>query len=208
MPMHKEILTEAQVRLLPAVAAFSKHFGLVGGTAVALQIGHRESIDFDLFPKKPGTDFQSKKLRRAFEREAIISRVLVESDAEFTFMVGEVKVTFYDFEYRVPFTERLRGVINMPDLLTLAAMKAFALGQRAKWKDYADLFFIIRDHYSMKTIAQHARNLFGDHFNERLFREQLSYFEDVNYKEHITYKPGFEVSDDEVKKFLQEASVS
>ncbi len=43
--MHKEILTKTQVKLLPTVKLFSKKFGLVGGTAVALQLGHRESID-------------------------------------------------------------------------------------------------------------------------------------------------------------------
>ena len=47
--IHKEILTKEQVELLPIVAYFSKNFGLVGGTAIALMIGHRESLDFDLF---------------------------------------------------------------------------------------------------------------------------------------------------------------
>ena len=47
--MHKEILTKEQVELLPIVVGFSRDFGLVGGTAIALHIGHRESIDFDLF---------------------------------------------------------------------------------------------------------------------------------------------------------------
>ena len=47
--MHKEILSEEQAKLLPLVKTFSKNFGLVGGTAIALHIGHRESLDFDLF---------------------------------------------------------------------------------------------------------------------------------------------------------------
>ena len=47
--MHKEILTEKQANLLTLVKAYSSKFGLVGGTAIALQIGHRRSIDFDLF---------------------------------------------------------------------------------------------------------------------------------------------------------------
>ena len=47
--MHKEIITADQIKLLPLVKSFSKDFGLVGGTAMALHIGHRHSIDFDLF---------------------------------------------------------------------------------------------------------------------------------------------------------------
>ncbi|MEA2064850.1 MAG: hypothetical protein U9O66_00955 [Patescibacteria group bacterium] len=47
--MHKKILTKEQKELLPLIKKFIKKFGLVGGTAIALQIGHRESIDFDFF---------------------------------------------------------------------------------------------------------------------------------------------------------------
>ena len=50
--IHKEILTKEQVELLPVVGDFSKKFSLVGGTAIALHIGHRESIDFDMFSLK------------------------------------------------------------------------------------------------------------------------------------------------------------
>ena len=50
--MHKEILSKEQFDLLPFIKLFSKDFYLVGGTAVALHIGHRRSIDFDLFTDK------------------------------------------------------------------------------------------------------------------------------------------------------------
>ena len=47
--MHTEIFNISQVALLPLVKQFKKEFYLVGGTAIALHIGHRRSIDFDLF---------------------------------------------------------------------------------------------------------------------------------------------------------------
>ena len=47
--MHDNILTNEQRNLLPLIKAFSKDYYLVGGTAIALHIGHRRSIDFDLF---------------------------------------------------------------------------------------------------------------------------------------------------------------
>jgi len=46
--MHKKILTKEQLELLPLLKLFSKNFGLVGGTAIALHIGHRRSIDLFL----------------------------------------------------------------------------------------------------------------------------------------------------------------
>lgn len=56
--MHREILSENQIRLLPLIKTYSADFGLVGGTAIALHLGHRRSIDFDLFTDK---DFANEK---------------------------------------------------------------------------------------------------------------------------------------------------
>lgn len=50
--MHLEILSKEQVELLTFIEKFKSRFYLVGGTAIALQIGHRQSIDFDLFCEK------------------------------------------------------------------------------------------------------------------------------------------------------------
>lgn len=61
----------------------------------------------------------------------------------------------------------------MPDLISLAAMKAYSLGRRSKWKDYVDLYFIIKGYFSVREISEKAREIFGGGFNERLFREQL-----------------------------------
>ncbi len=47
--MHKEILSKNQLELLPLVKLFNREFYLVGGTAIALHLGHRRSIDFDMF---------------------------------------------------------------------------------------------------------------------------------------------------------------
>ena len=75
--MHKEILTAKQTGLLPVIKTFSKDFGLVGGTAIALYIGHRQSIDFDLFSLKM-FDYSGKVIfMKGFEIEdSIITREL------------------------------------------------------------------------------------------------------------------------------------
>ena len=58
--MHKEILSSEQLKLLPILPfAKKKGFYLVGGTAIALYLGHRESIDFDLFRRK---EFQPESI--------------------------------------------------------------------------------------------------------------------------------------------------
>ena len=97
--------------------------------------------------------------------------------------------------------------VRIPDLLTLAAMKAYALGRRAKWKDYVDLYYIAKKYGDISPIAWKAKKIFGNEFNEKIFRVQLAYFKDIDYAENIVYMPGFEVSDATIKKELIRFSV-
>ena len=202
--MHKEILTKEQVELLPLLKKVSKNFGMVGGTSIALHMGHRESIDFDLFSYKK---FNNQVIKRNISSIIKIDKVLVNKLGEFTFFSNGVKITFFNYPFEIEYKDNLDGIIKIPDLLTLAAMKAYALGMRAKWKDYVDLYFIIKDHFSIDKIIKKGRKVFGNEFNRKIFRTQLSYFDDINYAEKISYKPGFEVDDKIVKKALVEFSL-
>jgi hypothetical protein len=82
-------------------------------------------------------------------------------------------------------------------------MKAYAIGRRAKWKDYVDIYFIIRDYYSIDQIVLKTREIFQGGFNESIFREQLHYFDDINYAEAVEYLIPNPPSDDEIKEFLR-----
>ena len=201
--MHKEILSEEQLKILPLIKNFSSDFGLVGGTAIALQIGHRSSIDFDLFTRSTlNHDRIRKEIRDFYE----IKSILVEEPNELTLVVEGVKITFLNYPFEINYSVGFEDVIKMPDVLTLSAMKAFALGKRAKWKDYVDLFFILKIH-GIGEVVNEAKSIFGSEFNEKLFREQLSYFNDIDYTEKIDYIGENYVSDDEIKKFLSDISL-
>lgn len=203
--MHDEILTKKQVKFLPLVKEFKQKFYMVGGTAIALHIGHRRSIDFDLFSEK---SFQNFRIRKMFSRFVKKEKALVDRPGELTILLHDIKFTFFHFPHKIPHLEKFDNIISVPDLLTLAAMKAFALGGRAKWKDYVDLYFILKSGYSLKDISEKAKKLFGDAFNEKLLRVQLSYFEDINYDEKIEYMKGFEVGNAVVKRDLKKFSLS
>ena len=197
--MHTNILTKNQLDLVKVVASFGKRgYYLVGGTALALQLGHRHSLDYDLFINH---SFENKRIVTSLKKKFSVDQVHISSRDELTLMMHETKMTWYNFPYDVPCSVSWSGVIKMPDVLTIAAMKAFALGQRAKWKDYVDMYFVFKQ-YSLDQIVERARELFGTEVNDRIFREQLSYFDDINYKELPEYMPGFEVSNEEIKKTL------
>ncbi|OGZ68873.1 MAG: hypothetical protein A3D44_04290 [Candidatus Staskawiczbacteria bacterium RIFCSPHIGHO2_02_FULL_42_22] len=202
--MHSEILTKEQIGLLELVASFSKNFGMVGGTAIALYIGHRESIDFDLFSLE---EFENSKVRKKIIGRQKINEIVRDEKGQFTLIIDGVRFTFFHYPFPITFSENFENTIKLPDLITLAAMKAYALGRRAKWKDYVDLYFIIKNHHSVNDINKKAKEIFGNEFNEKLFRSQLSYFEGINYKEEVVYKKGFEVSEETVKSALVKFSL-
>lgn len=202
--MHKEILSKEQVDLCPYLEKMKKNFGLVGGTAIALQIGHRRSIDFDLFSF---VAFKNLPLKQAIERFAKINQIIVDKKGELTLLANQVKITFFHYPFEIEYPEVINGIGKTPDLLTLAAMKAYALGRRAKWKDYVDLYFILKNSHSVSDIVTKAKEIFGNEFNSKIFRMQLAYFDDVSFEEKVEFMPGFEVSEEQIKKELIEFSL-
>ena len=200
--MHREILTPGQNNILPLIAGFSREYYLAGGTAVALHIGHRQSIDFDLFT---GNDVRRKSIKNQLAKKQIYYNVLHEAYDQLHIMIGDVKITFFNYPYTVPHEQNFEKIITMPGLIDLAAMKAFALGGRAKWKDYVDLYFIFKYHHSIDDICLRAKELFHDSFNCKLFRQQLSWFKDIDYSETVVFvrnDPG----DEEIRQFLIESA--
>jgi len=196
--MHTEIFNKNQVELLPLVKQFKREFYLVGGTAIALHLGHRRSIDFDLFklsPLKPKSIIQTIS---DFDFPYIVTRRVTE---QLNVNIHDVKFTFFQYPFKVSANENLEDILRLPTLIDLAAMKAYALGRRSKWKDYVDIYFILNDHYTVKQISDRTTELYNQLFSEKLFRAQLSYFGDIDHSEDVEYllPP---VPEEEIKSFL------
>lgn len=203
--MHKEVLSKKQLGFFPFLKTFSSDFCLVGGTAIALQVGHRQSIDFDLFSF---SKINRISLQKKITKFGKIQGVFVDNKDEYTVLVDGIKVTFLYYPFKFASVKNIGNIINSPDLITLAALKAYALGRRSKWKDYVDLYFIFKSGVSLKKIIIRANKIFGNNFNEKIFRTQLSYFSDIDYSEKVVYLKDFEVDDKEVRRFLIAMSLS
>jgi hypothetical protein len=201
--MHLEILSSEQLELLPILAQFKREYYLVGGTAIALHIGHRESIDFDLFK---ASSIRKKDLYSKLKN--LDYKVSFADYNQVNMNAKGVKITFFSFPYKVPVTCELNKALKFPDLLTLAAMKAFALGRRAKWKDYVDLYFILKFHFTLKEVSQKANEIFKDEFIEKQFIAQLGYFSGINYEEEVTFLIPNPPTEQEIQAFLIDVSVS
>ena len=201
--MHKEILTKEQAELLPLLTKFHKEFYLVGGTAIALNIGHRTSIDFDLFKY---SNLHPKKILTIIDTFNFSHTVTRRVTEQLNVTINNVKFTFYQYPFDIKAEIKFENILRLPDLKTLAAMKAYALGRRSKWKDYVDLYFLIKNYFTVKEISAKANEIFKDLFSEKLFRAQLSYFDDIDYSEPIDYLVS-PVPEKEIKDFLIERAI-
>jgi hypothetical protein len=201
--MHTEILSGKQNELLPYLKVFKRKFYMVGGTSIALHLGHRRSIDFDLFCRN---DINKKDIRKKLEAIPFKIIKIFEDTDQIHFIINDIKVTFFNYTYEIDHPLILEQYLSYPSLLSLASMKAYALGRRAKWKDYVDLYFILKDHYSVEEISKEALRYFGQLYSEKLFRELLAFHKDINYSETVEYLIP-EPSQNEIKEFLTDKAL-
>jgi len=175
--MHTEALTKEGSKVFPALTAFDD-FYLAGGTALALQIGHRLSVDFDLFCDgliDRTLLVKAKKIFSEFPVESVIN-----NPDELTAIIDTVKVTFLSYPF--PVIDPLVTVdgLRMLSVKEIAATKAYTIGRRGTYKDYVDLYFVLAEHHaSLEEVIAMAEKKFGHEFNSRLFAEQLLFMDDV-----------------------------
>jgi hypothetical protein len=196
--MHDNALTKEGAALFPLFSRF-KQFYLVGGTALALQIGHRRSVDFDLFTREPLSSRLREQVRRVFSSQKAV--LTYRSPEQFNFEINGVKTTFFFFNYPViePFVS-YRGV-SLAGVREIAAMKALAVGKRLSHKDYVDWYFLLRERrVTLPEVIALSEKKFGGDFNDRLFLGQLASLSDVPTQE-------IDFLEDAVKKALVQLSI-
>jgi len=185
--MHREVLTKPAAALFDSLARFPR-FYLAGGTALALQIGHRLSVDFDLFSDEEIDRSLLQRVCQVFE-EVEVSPLVNNAD-ELTVLVNGVKITFlrYPFPPDEPFV--VYQNVSLLSVRDIAVTKAYTIGRRGSYKDYVDLYFIITEHHATLTDIVHgAEKKYGADFNSRLFLEQLIYLGDLDDTEIQVLKP-------------------
>jgi hypothetical protein len=197
----ENILTADQLSLAENLLPTLKGYYLAGGTALALQIGHRKSIDFHLALRDPVNPFSIE--RNLIRNDFHIENVFKATRDEYSIYINRVRVTFFNFPFDVQTPIKWeRCKISLPAPSELGAMKAYALGRRSIWKDYVDLFFLLKNYLNIDDMISAANKIFSKHFNEKLFREQLCYFNDIDFSETIEYTDTAP-EDKEIKHFLE-----
>jgi len=195
-----EKLSPERQEVFRGLKHFSKNFVLAGGTAIMLQIGHRLSYDFDCFSISPLSSNLLRKLKKIFGM-FIVPRIQTSEQITFPTKNG-VEVTFVYHPYKLLRKPIHTDSISLFSLDDLAANKAYTIGRRGVWRDYVDLFFFLKwDLYSIEKINVLAREKFKGEFNEKLFLEQLVYFDDVKTVPIDFLKESYR--EKEIKSFLE-----
>jgi hypothetical protein len=142
-PLHWDTVTPAMRQVLAGFSksALSQGFYLAGGTALALQIGHRLSVDLDLFsPAYSDIPSLFEPLRKALEP---FSAELADSAwGNLVLLVNGVRVGFYGYGYELVAPLGEAGGVALASLADIGLMKLDALLGRASRKDFHDLYAI------------------------------------------------------------------
>lgn len=181
MTLHFEILPPEQ-RALWSHLGTTRDLGMVlyGGTAIALHLGHRESVDFDFFTEQD-LDRAAIQLALPFTRNA-----LVVQDAPDTWVMlaqhsqaeSPVKISFFG---KISFgrfgepicTEEGIQIASLDDLL---ATKLKVMLQRVEWKDYFDVAALLESGVDLSKGLSIARKMFGPTFQPSESLKALTYF--------------------------------
>jgi hypothetical protein len=175
-----EILPPAQKNLWPKLAGVPNHFVLYGGTALALRLGHRQSVDFDFFSSEP---FNPAVLVKSLSFSSG-AKILQNVSQTLTILVdrdGPVKLSFFGEVGigRVGTPEKTPdGVLQVASILDLAGTKAAVVTQRSESKDYIDILAIINGGTTLPLAMAAARGIYGGQYNAMLTIKSLAYFGD------------------------------
>lgn len=172
-----------------------KNYRLVGGTALALQWGHRESIDIDLF----GNDF--------IDSEEIISELKIFDNLKILkrgkliniFVIEGIKVDIVNYNYKWLDEAIVIDGLTMASPKDIAAMKINAITGRGSKKDFIDLFFLLK-HYSLKDIYSFFEQKYPDG-TLFLAYKSLTYFDDAD--QQTSPKVYFDTTWEEIKEEIE-----
>jgi Nucleotidyl transferase AbiEii toxin, Type IV TA system len=180
-----DILPPPQRRLWPELAAVPPEFVLYGGTAIALHLGHRQSVDFDFFGN------------RTFDPRGLISKLPFMADAEITQIEpstltgivdrgGPAKLSFFgvpEIPRLAPPHEASDVGLKVASLIDLAGTKTSVVQVRAEARDYIDIDALLTAGIDLPTALAAGQAIYGRQFNPEITLKALSYFDDGNLRQ-------------------------
>ena len=198
--MFYDILDKKRIAILPLLKEFKEDFYLVGGTALALQTGHRDSIDFDFFCQE---DINTQKLFEKVKEVFKGQKVLKTQDERNTLTVlidKTIEISFFSYKYDLVGELVEEPNLKLASVLDIGCMKLSAITSRGISKDYIDLYYILQD-IDLNYLLDKSAEKFPD-LDRNLILKSLVYFNDIEV-EPIKFKHNKDINFEKVKSFLR-----
>ncbi|MCX6751583.1 MAG: nucleotidyl transferase AbiEii/AbiGii toxin family protein [Candidatus Nomurabacteria bacterium] len=200
---HFDVLPKATLRALQKctkISLFSQNkWYLAGGTALALQAGHRRSVDLDFFTEKK--KFDEKKIEKLLNNQGKWITTSLSSGTLYGEFFG-AKMSFIAYPFFIPaIPARKYGTVAMMTPLDIAVMKIIAISQRGRKRDFFDLYWICQNVQPLSKIIPLVYKQYTIHQNLTHILKSLVYFEDAESdpEPEIYFKASWKT----VKKFFR-----
>ncbi len=175
--MFPQTIDGATQRVLAKIAqsGLAADFYLAGGTALALQLGHRQSIDLDWFSAKAlNNDVLKSKLAKLGDFE-----LASEDKNTIHGSLRGVKVSFLNYPYGLLFPLVDFGNVQLADERDIAAMKIDAVSARGSRKDFIDIYFLLRKYSLSELVGFFEKKYAGLNYNKLHIIKSLGFFADA-----------------------------
>lgn len=175
------------------------HFILAGGTALALQLGHRVSVDLDFFS---GTMFKTEDLFRELCGKRFDIQLQEESKGTLNVIVDGAKLSFLYYPYK--FVENMvkwHGIV-LASPVDIAGMKVISIIQRGAKRDFVDLYFIMQNIPFWKIANNTVNRFTKQRVNPVIFGKAIVYFNDAEADPEPEYCSKMRPAWKEVKQFF------
>lgn len=202
--MHREVLTPATAVVLKKISAslWVKKFYLAGGTALALQYGHRQSVDLDWFCSQP---FRTEPIIAALAKLGSFALVN-ETENTVDGILDGVKVSFFSYPYKLLRAPKKFECTALASVADIACMKLNAIAGRNARKDFVDLYFILdREGWTLGDVLHLCDRKYGAARRDvyHVLRA-LTFFDEADAQPEVEIKPPVRWS--VVKKFFTGAA--
>jgi len=200
--MHDECLSHHGWRVAQKVAPIAKKHTavLAGGTALALHIGHRKSVDLDFFTLN---SFSVDEVVFDLSRLGLSLKVLDKGERYVVASIDGVKFSLFTYPY--PFVSDViehRG-LSVAGIVDIASMKIVAISQRGTKRDFIDLYCILQQ-VPMSVITLNMSKRYGEEgINAIHIGKSLVYFADADSDYEPDYLEGQKISWDKVKIYFR-----
>lgn len=189
-----------------------KPYTLVGGTALSLQLGTRQSEDLDFMSwrksKNEPREVDWPSIKKELEAIGNIEKIDILDIDHVEFVVAGVKVSFYANPNRSPLKTEIIYLNNLKlaDLTAIGAMKMEVMLRRSKFRDYYDIYSLLQANVSLSEMIESALKYSQHRLKSKNLLAMLTksdrFIEDSNFK---TLNPIYDITSIDIENTIKEA---